>query len=110
MQSDGVQRSVPVTRWSSPEKLTSIPETALSMIESFVADFLPELAAHGIGVSKTRMCWYNDSFDNHFVVDRVPSKRNLIVATGGSGHSFMFLPNVGKWVADIIEGKEDDDG
>jgi sarcosine oxidase/L-pipecolate oxidase len=29
-----------------------------------------------------------------------------MVATGGSGHGFKYLPVLGKWIVDIIEGKE----
>lgn len=39
----------------------------------------------------------------------MPKKKNLMVATGGSGHGFKYLPVLGKYVVDIIEGKEDGD-
>jgi sarcosine oxidase/L-pipecolate oxidase len=29
-----------------------------------------------------------------------------MVATGGSGHGFKYLPVLGKWIVDIIECKE----
>lgn len=58
----------------------------------------------------TRLCWYTDSFDNHFVIDFVPGMDGVMVATGGSGHGFKFLPNLGKYVVDRIEGKQDDKG
>lgn len=29
-----------------------------------------------------------------------------MVATGGSGHGFKYLPVLGKWIVDIVEGKE----
>ncbi|KAF6808334.1 hypothetical protein CMUS01_13915 [Colletotrichum musicola] len=116
---DGKERSVPVTRWSaatSPgmsgkggERLTKIPQQALDVIRAFLSENLPELGAGGIDVSFTRMCWYTDSFDNHFVIDHVPStESSLIVATGGSGHAFKYLPNIGNWVVDVLEGKAQD--
>jgi len=104
VQADGKERSVPLTRWSSPDAETHIPQQALQAIKAFLAEFLPELAQQGLRIAQTRLCWYCDSFDNHFVVDRVPGRRGLMVATGGSGHAFMFFPNLGKWVVDIIEG------
>lgn len=58
----------------------------------------------------TRLCWYTDSFDNHFVIDFAPHTEGLLIATGGSGHGFKFLPNLGKYVVDKIEGKEDESG
>ena len=68
---------------------------------------IPELADCPM---KSRLCWYTDSYDNHFVVDFVPGTKGLMVATGGSGHGFKFLPNLGRYVVDRIEGKSDVDG
>lgn len=105
VQPDGRERSTPVTRWSE-EKITTIPEQALRVIRRFIAENLPELVDEGIDVSMTRMCWYTDTFDNHFLVDYVPETNDsLMVVTGGSGHAFKYLPNIGQWVVDIMEGK-----
>jgi sarcosine oxidase/L-pipecolate oxidase len=104
-QADGKERSVPVTRWSSPgESITAIPTHALRLIQAFLDEYLPELGAQGIDITLTRVCWYTDTFDNHFVIDRVPRTEGLIVATGGSGHAFKYLPIIGEWIVDIIEG------
>ena len=107
-QSDGKQRSIPVTRWTSatPDgtKLNAIPQQALRVIENFLAEHLPELAAEGLGITKTRVCWYTDSYDNHLVIDHVPNVEGLMVATGGSGHAFKYLPVIGKYVVDVMEG------
>lgn len=105
MQLDGKERSVPVTRWTD-QKLTSIPSTALEVVKGFVAEYMPEVVEHKIPLIKSRICWYNDSFDNNLVVDRVPSKKGLMVATGGSGHGFKYLPVLGRWIVDIIECKQ----
>lgn len=112
-QEDGKERSVPVTRWSGLStshhpggRLTTVPRQALRVVEAFLAENLPELAAEGIRISYTRVCWYTDSFDNHFVIDHVPgTSESLMVATGGSGHAFKYLPNIGKWVVNAIEGE-----
>lgn len=105
VQPDGTERSVPITCWNAP-KLTAIPSTALEVVKGFVAEYMPEIAQHKIPLIKSRICWYNDSFDNNLVVDRVPWKKGLMVATGGSGHGFKYLPVLGRWIVDIIEGKE----
>jgi len=104
-QCDGRERSVPVTRFTEEERLAEIPRQAMATIGQFVAEFMPELAEAGLDtVAFTRLCWYTDTFDNHFVVDHVPNHRGLMVATGGSGHAFKYLPNIGNWVVDIVEG------
>lgn len=103
---DGKVRSVPVTRWSEGETLASIPRKALEIIQGFIDQHLPELAEEGLGISTTRLCWYNDSFDNHLVVDWVPGVKNVFVATGGSGHAFKYLPVLGQYVVDVLESQE----
>ncbi|KAF4466387.1 sarcosine oxidase [Fusarium albosuccineum] len=102
VQSDGRERSVPVTRWTDDEQLRKVPAQALKVIREFVSEYLPELA--DIDIALTRLCWYTDSFDNHYIIDRVPDKEGLLVVTAGSGHAFKYLPTIGRWVVDIIEG------
>ncbi|KAI8661064.1 DAO domain-containing protein [Fusarium keratoplasticum] len=103
IQSDGKERSVPITRWTDGQKLTQIPKQAMDTIASFVSEHIPEVLEEAGDVAFTRACWYTDTFDNHFVIDRVPDQPGLMVVTGGSGHAFKFLPNIGDWVVDIIE-------
>jgi sarcosine oxidase/L-pipecolate oxidase len=105
-QADGNVRSVPITRWTH-ESTRQLPQQSAKVIADFVAQHLPELSDCPV---KTRLCWYTDSFDNHFVVDFVPGTEGLMVATGGSGHGFKFLPNLGRYVVDRIEGEADVDG
>lgn len=108
---DGQERSTPVTRWSPAECngspigtcFTDFPRHAFGVIQNFLDDYLPELRQENIPVATTRICWYTDTFDNHFVIDRVPGKEGLMVATGGSGHAFKYLPCIGNWVVDIME-------
>ncbi|KAL3455103.1 Endoribonuclease L-PSP/chorismate mutase-like protein [Aspergillus heterothallicus] len=57
-------------------------DAAARVIGDFVQEFLPELLGCE---TRTRLCWYTDSCDNHFVVDAVPGVEGLMVATGGSG-------------------------
>ncbi|KAI6777772.1 uncharacterized protein J7T54_002874 [Emericellopsis cladophorae] len=88
------------------ERLTNFPVQARRVIDRLLDVHMPELASEGIAIAiaKTRICWYIDMFDNHFVVDRVPRPQGLMVATGGSGHPFKYLPNIGDWVIDVMEG------
>lgn len=105
-QGDGVERSVPITRWTKGQKLKEIPAQAMNVLRRFITENLPEIEEEGIKIETTRICWYTDSFDNHFVIDHVPDRPGLFVATGGSGHAFKYLPNIGNWVVDVIEGVE----
>jgi sarcosine oxidase / L-pipecolate oxidase len=104
-QEDGKERSVPVTRYTSGEKVTRIPLDAMRVFKGFLNKYLPELAKEGIKIDLTRLCWYTDSFDNHYLVDYLPNQENVMIATGGSGHAFKYLPNLGKWIVDVMEEK-----
>lgn len=100
-QPDGATRSVPITRWTQ-ESIRQIPLLAARVLKGFVQEFLPELM---LCEMSTRLCWYTDSYDNQFVIDFVPGRQGLMVATGGSGHGFKFLPNLGGHIVDRIENK-----
>ena len=41
------------------------------------------------------------------MTERSPS--SLLIATGGSGHSFKNLPNVGKYIVQALEGRLDEE-
>lgn len=104
VQPDGKLRSVPITRYTPGDKVTHIPEKAMQVFKHFLGEYLPEMAENGIDIELTRLCWYTDSFDNHYVVDDIPGQDTVMIATGGCGHAFKYLPNLGKWIVDIMEG------
>ncbi|MGD8621412.1 MAG: FAD-dependent oxidoreductase [Anaerolineales bacterium] len=69
----------------------------------FLRQSLPGLA--DAQVLKRRTCYYADSWDGDFYVTPVPNRERLFVASGGSGHAFKFAPLLGKWIADVFEGR-----
>lgn len=83
-----------------------IPELALRTCRTFCAENLPDLLE--LEMHRGRLCWYTDSVDNSFLIDYVPGTEALMVASGGSGHGFKFLPVLGKHVVDVVEGRETD--
>ncbi|XHG05768.1 hypothetical protein AWENTII_008981 [Aspergillus wentii] len=80
-----------------------LPNKALDKIREFCRENMPDLV--GLPIS-TRLCWYTDSLDSNFLVDRVPGTEGLMVASGGSGHAFKFLPVLGEHVVDVVERKD----
>ncbi|KAJ9409206.1 hypothetical protein DTO045G8_2974 [Paecilomyces variotii] len=100
-------RSTPITAYTRPS-IHTLPAKSIQVIRGFLDEYLPELGAANLKITTTRLCWYTDSFDNHFVIDSVPGKAGVVVATGGSGHAFKFLPIIGRFVADRVEGRESD--
>lgn len=65
--------------------------------------------ADRFGFDKYRLCWDAISPTDDFFVCPHPAAENLYLATVGSFHSFKFLPNIGKYVVNMLEGKLDDE-
>ncbi|XXG95764.1 hypothetical protein Hte_002035 [Hypoxylon texense] len=96
--------SVPKTKyWPQPHD-PAITKQAVAAIKEVVKEAMPELTA--IGITGCRNCWYIDSLDNGFLIDRVPNDDGMLVCSGGSGHGFKFLPVLGREVVKIIEKPE----
>ena len=48
---------------------------------------------------ESRVCQYENTPDDHFLVDRHPAAENIWLVGGGSGHGFKHGPAVGEYVA-----------
>ncbi|KAI9349525.1 FAD dependent oxidoreductase-domain-containing protein [Obelidium mucronatum] len=83
-----------------------IPRESILMYRKFLSTVFPEL--NNLDISRTRLCWYCDSWDGNFYIDAVPQRNGLFVATGGSGHAFKFMPVIGDIIADVVEGKKNE--
>lgn len=57
-------------------------------------------------VDHFRLCWDSISRDQNQLITQHPDTRlaNLFLAAGGSFHSWKFLPTIGKYVANVLEG------
>jgi sarcosine oxidase len=51
-------------------------------------------------------CMYTNTFDGHFIIDRLPDNPRMIIASPCSGHGFKFAPVLGVLLADLAEGKQ----
>lgn len=51
---------------------------------------------------ETRVCQYEQTPDNHFIVDRHPGKENVWLLGGGSGHGFKHGPALGEMMAELV--------
>ncbi len=58
---------------------------------------------------ESRVCQYENSPDNDFIIDRHPSMENVWLVGGGSGHGFKHGPALGEMVADLIMEDKDPD-
>lgn len=82
-----------------------------AVLEREEAPFRPFLQSHikslaTAPVTARRLCLYCDTPDNDFLIDHDPEHPGLVVAAGGSGHSFKFAPVLGELIADVVEGRD----
>lgn len=72
----------------------------IEAMRAFVARRFPGLAA--APVVETRVCQYEMTPDEDYVLDRHPDFDNVWIAGGGSGHGFKTSPIVGREVARLV--------
>ena len=80
------------------ERLPS-PE-GLQAARDYVAFRFPGL--RGAPLLEARVCQYENSPDEHFIIDRHPAAANVWLVGGGSGHGFKHGPAVGELVAQLV--------
>jgi glycine/D-amino acid oxidase-like deaminating enzyme len=51
---------------------------------------------------ESRVCQYENSPDNNFIIDRHPQHENVWLLGGGSGHGFKHGPALGEMVAGLV--------
>jgi glycine/D-amino acid oxidase-like deaminating enzyme len=82
-----------------------VSEDGLKIIRDYVEFRFP--AMKGAPLVETRVCQYENTPDNHLIVDRHPEAENVWLVGGGSGHGFKHGPALGEMVAELVmEGKE----
>jgi sarcosine oxidase len=80
-----------------------ISEEALGRARALLRRRFPALAEAPL--VETRVCQYENTPDQHFVLDRHPEAANAWLVGGGSGHGFKFAPAWGEQVADTVLGR-----
>src|SRR6202162_2201462 len=79
----------------------------LKAIRDYVAFRFPALK--DAPLLETRVCQYENSPDNHLIIDRHPAAKNVWLVGGGSGHGFKHGPALGEMVAEwVVENKDPD--
>ncbi|KAF4984135.1 hypothetical protein FDECE_17149 [Fusarium decemcellulare] len=62
-----------------------------------------------IKIEAYRMCWDASTPTHDFLISPHPHCGNLYLATGGSFHGWKFLPVIGDYVVDMLQGTLDSD-
>lgn len=101
--------TAPVYKKFQPHIVPSIPISAIVRMRSVLAKFLPDLVFSPDGktlrnIIDAKLCWIGDTSNSDFLIDRVPNKPNVFVACGDSGHGYKFLPNIGFYIRQRMEG------
>jgi monomeric sarcosine oxidase len=85
----------------------TVDQEGLKRARDYVAFRFP--AMKDAPLVETRVCQYENSPDNHLIIDRHPAANNLWLVGGGSGHGFKHGPTVGEMLAEwVMEYKQPD--
>lgn len=86
------------------EQLRTLSPKFEKSCRAFLKRTIPELA--GFEDFEGHVCWYDNTPDDDFIMDRLPDVPNGYVAAGFSGHGFKFAPVIGKSMAELmVSGK-----
>ncbi len=71
-------------------------------VRGFFKKFIPDLA--GFSEMEGKVCYYTNTQDDDFILDRLPDAPNAVLGAGFSGHGFKFAPLIGKTLAELALG------
>jgi glycine/D-amino acid oxidase-like deaminating enzyme len=78
----------------------NVTAAQVAALREMLHDTFPELA--DAPIVARRICVYADTADGDFLIARPPSRDDVVVATGGSGHAFKFAPVLGELIASVV--------
>jgi glycine/D-amino acid oxidase-like deaminating enzyme len=85
----------------------TVSPAGLKKVRDYVAFRFPALK--DAPVVETRVCQYENTPDDHFIVDHHPEHESVWLIGGGSGHGFKHGPALGDMVArSVLEGADAD--
>lgn len=76
-----------------------VREEEIEWMRQRLATRLPALNGRCLA---TATCMYTNARDGHFVLDRHPQHRQVLIVSPCSGHGFKFCPVIGEVVADLV--------
>ncbi|KJZ78618.1 hypothetical protein HIM_02009 [Hirsutella minnesotensis 3608] len=85
--------------WTGPRFINFFQDRARRTIDGLYGKEVEE-----ISIDAYRMCWDASTPTHDFLITAHPHCQGLYVATGGSFHGWKFLPVIGDYVADMMQG------
>ncbi|KIW17379.1 hypothetical protein PV08_04573 [Exophiala spinifera] len=85
----------------------AVPSALRSESIDVIRRRVPAILHNGRVPDDWRICWDAVSPDQNQLITRHPvsTLSNLFLATAGSFHSWKFLPNIGRYVVNVLDGK-----
>ena len=77
-----------------------VGEGFIERCRAFFSEFIPGLT--DAPVREARVCIYNNTPDDDFILDWHPQLDGVLVATGFSGHGFKFGPTIGRIATELL--------
>ena len=77
-----------------------VGEDFIAGCRAFFSEFIPGLA--DARVREARVCVYNNTPDDDFIIDWHPELDGVLVVTGFSGHGFKFGPAIGRIATELL--------
>jgi glycine/D-amino acid oxidase-like deaminating enzyme len=77
-----------------------IGEDGLAGVRQYLAYRFPGMK--NAPLLETRVCPYENTIDQNFIIDRHPGNANVWIIGGGSGHGFKHGPALGEMVAQLV--------
>ena len=93
-------------RWDVPFAKHQIPVKAEERVRLFLRETMPQLANRPF--SFARICWCADTPDRQFLISQHPDHPSLVLGVGGSGHGYVYIPAIGGFIVDAMEGRLDE--
>jgi glycine/D-amino acid oxidase-like deaminating enzyme len=90
---------------TSGERLVS--ENSVREIRKYLAYRFPGMK--DAPLVESRVCQYENTKDENFIIDRHPQNKSVWMVGGGSGHGFKHGPALGEMVAKLVLKEEDAD-
>jgi sarcosine oxidase len=78
----------------------TVSAETLKMIREYMGFRFPGMKSAPL--AETQVCQYENTPDNHFIIDRHPQVENVWILGGGSGHGFKHGPAIGEMMAQLV--------
>jgi N-methyl-L-tryptophan oxidase len=95
-----IANHIPTAEVGQGLAMGSVSDGFVDNCRAYLGSILPDLQQSQ--TADTRICFYNLTIDEDFIIDKHPDWPNCWIATGFSGHGFKFAPLIGKTMTELL--------